>query len=140
MQVASRTTPTSSDTATSDISNAKSKVSVDFERMQQNLQVSIDRLNEQMLDGGRNVTFYIDQELGRPIVEVRNRDTGEIIRQIPNETVVRVAHNIEALKGLLMNKNIWQIKILLKVFFIKPNHQLSGRVVLKCFGQSKFKE
>jgi flagellar protein FlaG len=106
VQVASRTTPTSSDTATSDISNAKSKVSVDFERMQQNLQVSIDRLNEQMLDGGRNVIFYIDQELGRPIVEVRNRDTGEIIRQIPTETVVRVAHNIEALKGLLMNKKI----------------------------------
>jgi len=106
VQVASRTTPTSSDTATSDIPNAKSKASVELDRMQQNLQVSIDRLNKQMLDGGRNVTFYIDHELGRPIVEVRNRNTGEIIRQIPNETIVRVAHNIEALKGLLMNKKI----------------------------------
>jgi hypothetical protein len=34
---------------------------------------------------------------------VRSTDTGEVIRQIPNETVVRVAHNIEKVKGLLLN-------------------------------------
>jgi uncharacterized FlaG/YvyC family protein len=44
--------------------------------------------------------------LGRPIVVVRKEDTGEVIRQIPNEVVVKVAHNIEALKGMLMNKKI----------------------------------
>ena len=88
--------------------DAKSQVPVDMERMKQNLEATIGRLNEQMRDGGRNVTFAIDEALGRPIVVVRKEDTGEVIRQIPNEVVVKVAHNIEALKGLLMNKNIWQ--------------------------------
>lgn len=85
---------------------AKSEVPVDMERMKQNLEVTIGRLNEQMRDGGRNVTFAMDETLGRPIVVVRKEDTGEVIRQIPNEVVVKVAHNIEALKGLLMNKKI----------------------------------
>ena len=83
-----------------------SEVPVDMERMKQNLEVTIGRLNEQMRDGGRNVTFAMDEALGRPIVVVRKEDTGEVIRQIPNEVVVKVAHNIEALKGLLMNKKI----------------------------------
>ncbi len=86
--------------------NTKSQVPVDMERMKQNLEATIGRLNEQMRDGGRNVTFAMDEALGRPIVVVRKEDTGEVIRQIPNEVVVKVAHNIEALKGLLMNKNI----------------------------------
>jgi uncharacterized FlaG/YvyC family protein len=29
-----------------------------------------------------------------------------VIRQIPNEVVVKVAHSIEALKGVLLNKEI----------------------------------
>ena len=89
--------------------DAKSQVPVDMERMERmklNLEATIGRLNEQMRDGGRNVTFAMDEALGRPIVVVRKEDTGEVIRQIPNEVVVKVAHNIEALKGLLMNKNI----------------------------------
>jgi flagellar protein FlaG len=91
---------------THDIAQAKSQVPADMERMKQNLEVTIGRLNEQMRDGGRNVTFAMDETLGRPIVVVRKEDTGEVIRQIPNEVVVKVAHNIEALKGLLMNKKI----------------------------------
>jgi flagellar protein FlaG len=37
------------------------------------------------------------------VVTVRSAETGEVIRQIPNEVVVRVAHNIERVKGLLLN-------------------------------------
>ena len=84
----------------------KSQVPVDMERMKQNLEATIGRLNEQMRDGGRNVTFAMDEALGRPIVVVRKEDTGEVIRQIPNPEVLKVAHSIDALKGLLMNKQI----------------------------------
>ena len=91
---------------THDTAQPKSQIPAEMERMKQNLEVTIGRLNEQMRDGGRNVTFAMDETLGRPIVVVRKEDTGEVIRQIPNEVVVKVAHNIEALKGLLMNKKI----------------------------------
>ena len=93
-------------TSSPELVQVKSQVPVDVERMKQNLEVTINRLNEQMRDGGRNVTFAMDDTLGRPIVVVRKEDTGEVIRQIPNEAVVKVAHNMAALKGLLMNKKI----------------------------------
>jgi flagellar protein FlaG len=85
---------------------AKSEVTADNERMQQNLDAAIEHINTVMRDGGRNLSFAIDPALNRPVVVVRKEDTGEVIRQIPNEVVVKVAHSIEALKGVLLNKEI----------------------------------
>jgi uncharacterized FlaG/YvyC family protein len=38
-----------------------------------------------------------------PVILVKNQDSGEVIRQIPNEVVIKVAHSIEDLKGILHN-------------------------------------
>jgi flagellar protein FlaG len=57
-----------------------------------------------MRDGGRNLNFHIDDKVGGPVVLVKNAETGEVVRQIPNEVVVRIAHSIEAFKGLLHNE------------------------------------
>lgn len=85
---------------------AKSEVTVDNERMRKNLDAAIEHINTVMRDGGRNLSFAVDPALNRPVVVVRKEDTGEVIRQIPNEVVVKVAHSIEALKGVLLNKEI----------------------------------
>jgi flagellar protein FlaG len=76
------------------------------ERLRHNLDAAIEHINTVMRDGGRNLSFSIDPALGRPIVVVRKEDTGEVIRQFPNEVVIKVAHSIEALKGVLLNKEI----------------------------------
>ena len=80
------------------------EIKVDMEGMRANLRDSIQRLNDSMRDGGRNLNFHIDDKVGGPVVLVKNADTGEVVRQIPNEVVVRIAHNIEAFKGLLHNE------------------------------------
>jgi flagellar protein FlaG len=82
---------------------AKPDFKVDMQKLQQDLSSSLDKINQVMRDGGRNLNFTIDQSVQGPVVMVRNSDTGEVIRQIPNEAVVRVAHNIDALKGVLYN-------------------------------------
>jgi len=83
----------------------RAEIKVDTEQMRQNLQAAISHLNELMRDGGRGLNFSVDSALGQPVVSVKNADTGEVVRQIPNEVVVRVAHSIEELKGLLHNKS-----------------------------------
>ena len=40
------------------------------------------------------------------VVKVENKQTGEIIRQIPPEEIVRLARNIEKLLGLLMDEKV----------------------------------
>ena len=76
---------------------------VDMQKLQQDLSSSLEKINQAMRDGGRNLSFAMDQSVQGPVVTVKNTDTGEVIRQIPNEAVVRVAHNIDALKGVLYN-------------------------------------
>ena len=60
-------------------------------------------LNQQLSSTNRGLGFHIDDAVGGPVVTVRSADTGEVVRQIPNEVVVRVAHSIEKMKGLMFN-------------------------------------
>ena len=75
----------------------------DASEVRRNLQDAVGLLNQQMASTNRGLGFRIDEAVGGPIVTVRSAETGEVIRQIPNEVVVRVAHNIEKVKGLLLN-------------------------------------
>ena len=96
-----------SSSASVELTIPKAEIQVNTEAMKQNLDVAINHLNEVMRDGGRNLTFEIDPSYkGQAVVIVRKEDTGEVIRQIPNPEVLKVAHSIDALKGLLMNKQI----------------------------------
>ena len=60
-------------------------------------------LNQQIASTSRGLGFHMDEAVGGPVVTVRSADTGEVVRQIPNEVVVRVAHSIEKMKGLMFN-------------------------------------
>jgi len=79
-------------------------IKVDTQALKEKLMESIEKLNTAMRDGGRNLNFHVDEAVGGPVVTVKNADTGEVVRQLPNEVVVRIDHNIEAFKGLLHNK------------------------------------
>jgi flagellar protein FlaG len=89
------------DIATQPIQKAEIKINV--EQMKKNLDQAIGQLNDNMRDGGRNLAFAVDEVLGRPIIVVKKEDTGEVIRQIPNEVVIKVAHNLDKIKGILFN-------------------------------------
>ena len=47
--------------------------------------------------------FRIDEVLDRPIVSVIDEASGAVIRQLPSEEVVRAAHNIEYMRGILFD-------------------------------------
>jgi flagellar protein FlaG len=84
---------------------AKPVVNFDPEKERKELQEAILKLNEMLQDNSRTVSFSMDVKLGRPIVFVKSLSTGEVVRQIPNEVVVRMAHAIEDFKGMLHNKS-----------------------------------
>lgn len=78
-------------------------LSVNPEAERQQVQEAVAMLNQQVSKTKAGLGFSMDEALGRPVVTVTNTVSGEVIRQIPNETVVRVAHYIEGAKGLLLN-------------------------------------
>ncbi len=82
----------------------KAEIKFDAEHARKNLEEALQKLNDMMKDSGRTLSFTMDVKLGRPIVFVKNMANGEVVRQIPNEVVVRVAHGIEDFKGMLHNE------------------------------------
>lgn len=81
----------------------KANIEFDADKAQKNLDEAIQKLNEMLKDSGRTLSFSMDVQLGRPIVFVKNMANGEVIRQIPSEVVVRIAHGIDDFKGMLHN-------------------------------------
>ena len=81
-------------------------IKFDASEIRQNVQEAVSILNEQLTSSKRGLGFHIDDAVGGPVVTVRSAETGEVVRQIPNEVVVRVAHSIDSIKGLLINANV----------------------------------
>jgi flagellar protein FlaG len=74
------------------------------EDLRKSIKQAVENLNQQLKDNGRDLSFQMDETINRPIITVRNLQTGEVVRQIPTEEVVRMAHSIEEGKGLLFNE------------------------------------
>lgn len=68
-----------------------------------NIKEAVEKINQQMQSNNRNLSFAIDDAADQVVITVKNSNTGEVIRQIPDESLLRVAHNIEDIKGLLHN-------------------------------------
>ena len=70
----------------------------------QNLKEAVAMLNEQVASHKNGLGFSLNDHIDVPVVTVKNTVTGEVVRQIPNEVVIRVAQNIDVVKkGLLHN-------------------------------------
>lgn len=67
------------------------------------LEQAVQELKRTADTAGRSLGFRIDPAVSGTIVTVSNLETGQVIRQIPDEVVVRVAHSIEKMKGLLFD-------------------------------------
>ena len=82
------------------------QIKVDTEGDKKRLDQAIARMNERMQDGGRGLAFKVDPSINRPVVTVTNQETGEVIRQIPNEVIIRMARSIDETKGNLLNAKV----------------------------------
>jgi flagellar protein FlaG len=81
-------------------------IKFDAAAVRQTLQEAVSFLNKQLNEHNRGIGFSLDDSLETPVVTVRSIVTGEVVRQIPNEAAVRMAHNIESIKGMLINANV----------------------------------
>lgn len=84
----------------------KPVIRFDPKEMGERIKDAIRTLNDQMKQQNRHLNFTYDDVVDKPVVVVKSSLTGEVIRQIPNETFLKVAHSIEAMKGLLQDQQI----------------------------------
>jgi flagellar protein FlaG len=87
---------------------APKHVDIKFDEIaeRQNLKDAVSMLNDQMASTKRGLGFSYNEAVNSAVVTVHNTETGEVVRQIPSEVVIRVAQGIESFKGMLHNKKV----------------------------------
>ena len=86
------------------ILDQRSRSAEKMQSLQESLDEAIRTLNDKMAISPKNLRFSVDEVSNRYLVVVTDESNGDVIRQVPAEAVLRVAHNIEALKGVLFDK------------------------------------
>lgn len=89
------------------IENADTNAREDYVSFSQTLS----NINEQMQTNGTNISFKVDNSAKQPIIIVSDKDSGNIIRQIPTEEVQKFAEHVQEIEsgsqsavGLVLDK------------------------------------
>ena len=63
----------------------------------------VEKIRQAMPSTENSLQFRIDEVLDRPVVSVIDEKSGQVIRQLPSDEVVRAARNIEYMRGVLFD-------------------------------------
>jgi len=62
------------------------------------------KLQEFVHSMGRNLNFSVDETTGYNVVRVVNPDTGELIRQLPSEELLKISRDFQRLNNVLVSQ------------------------------------
>ncbi|MDB2653936.1 flagellar protein FlaG [Luminiphilus sp.] len=63
-------------------------------------------LNQALKKSPTQAVIQRDEELNRFIIRIADKASGEVIREVPSEAVLKFARNLEEMKGLLFDKTL----------------------------------
>lgn len=67
---------------------------------------AVQEINQALKTLSTSLHFEIDEPSGRTLVKVIDRDSGEVLRQIPSEATLQIARSLDKLVGHLVNQAI----------------------------------
>ncbi|WP_412479207.1 flagellar protein FlaG [Azonexus sp. IMCC34839] len=70
----------------------------------ESLRNATERINAFVQPVSSDITFSIDEETGSTVVKVIDRETKDILRQIPSEEILSIAKALDRLQGLLIRQ------------------------------------
>ena len=82
---------------------AREEATKNIESIRERLTEISASLNEDVNIRSKNLKFSVGETPYRVLVEVIDEESGEVIRKIPSEAILKVAHNLEALKGIIFD-------------------------------------
>ena len=79
----------------------KKDSAVSFDELRVNLDEAIEQINKAMDQRQVNASISVNKALSQFVIKISDKNTGELLREIPNEAVQKFAMNLEQLKGVL---------------------------------------
>ena len=71
---------------------------------EEKVRAAVKEINNELVKLQSELGFSVDKVAKEVVVTVKRKESGEIVRQIPSETALKLAHNFEKLKGILLDK------------------------------------
>ncbi len=68
------------------------------------MQVAAQQIQGYLRESGRNLNVSVDESTGYYVARVVNPETGEVVRSLPSEETLRIARNIDQMRGMLVNQ------------------------------------
>ena len=91
--------------STLDKSSISSKTLVEtLKTNEEKVRAAVKEINNELVKLQSELGFSVDKVAKEVVVTVKRKESGEIVRQIPSETALKLAHNFEKLKGILLDK------------------------------------
>ena len=70
------------------------------------MQKAAEQLNQFMKNGQRSLDFSVDKNTNQVVVQVVDKSTKEIVRQIPGPEAIKLAENLEQMMGVIFSRTI----------------------------------
>jgi len=67
---------------------------------------AVSEIEKVLSSSRRNLEFSTDEESGKIVVKVIASETGELIRQLPSEEALRIAHSLSDVNSLLFDAKV----------------------------------
>ncbi|BFO05407.1 flagellar protein FlaG [Pseudomonas guariconensis] len=67
---------------------------------------AVSEIEKFLKESQRNLEFSTDEESGKIVVKVIASETGELIRQLPSEEALRIAHSLSDVKSVLFDAKV----------------------------------
>ena len=91
--------------STLDKSSSSSKTLAEtLKTNEEKVRAAVKEINNELVKLQSELGFSVDKVAKEVVVTVKRKESGEIVRQIPSETALKLAHNFEKLKGILLDK------------------------------------
>lgn len=68
------------------------------------LRNAVDQVNKTIQSLSNDLHFSVDEQTGVEVVKVVDRETKQVIRQIPSEEMVAIAQRLDELQGLIIRQ------------------------------------
>jgi len=72
----------------------------------ESIQDAVEVLNEALSRKHTSAQIRRDEQLNRFLVTIKDKESGEIVREVPPEALLKFARNLEELKGILFDETL----------------------------------
>ena len=72
----------------------------------ESIEEAVEVLNEALSKKLTSASIRRDEELNRYLVTIKDKDSGEVVREIPDEALLKFARNLQELKGILFDRTL----------------------------------